>query len=135
MRPLPIKTGKPLRSLDTIDKLFERAFSPRISISSADGPNNKRRSVDTRRPKAFEPPGTSNDSPIEQPGQVTPKMSLDPIWDEVRHAKERELAASPSKVKSLEKVMDSVEPEILTKPGSKFPPKKVVKRKSRRVNH
>lgn len=132
MRPLAIKTGKTLRSLDTIDKLFERAFAPRISISSVDGPNAKRRSVDQRRPMAPEPPETSYDSPLDPPGQTTPKISLDPIWDEVRQTKERELAASPSKVKSLDRVMAPAAPEPHVK--SEHPaPKKVVKRKSRQV--
>ena len=132
MRPLAIKTGKTLRSLDTIDKLFERAFAPRISISSADGPSAKRRSVDQRRPMAPEPPDTSYDSPLDPPAQTTPKISLDPIWDEVRQTKERELAASPSKVKSLDRVMPPApEPHVKSELP---PPKKVVKRKSRQVD-
>lgn len=133
-RPLAIKTGKTLRSLDTIDKLFERAFAPRASISSADGPTPKRRSVDlSRRPAAVEPPSTAHDTLLDPPSLATPKMSLDPIWDEVRQTKERELAASPSKVKSLDKVMTRTVSEPTPAKPELPPPKKVVKRKSRQV--
>ncbi|TFK81256.1 hypothetical protein K466DRAFT_531995 [Polyporus arcularius HHB13444] len=95
---------KPRHSLEAFDKLFERAFAPRENpaltpLSLSD---------DIRRPTAPSPPSPSTlfYSPVDPNFPISPapigETSLDPIWEEVMQTKERELASSPSKVKSLE---------------------------------
>ncbi|KAI0714340.1 hypothetical protein C8T65DRAFT_644769 [Cerioporus squamosus] len=95
---------KPRHSLEAFDKLFERAFAPReipalTPLSFSD---------DIRRPTAPSPPSPSTPfySPVDANFPISPapvgETSLDPIWEEVMQTKERELASSPSKVKSLE---------------------------------
>ncbi|OBZ72371.1 hypothetical protein A0H81_07982 [Grifola frondosa] len=110
--------SKPLRSLDAFDKLFERAFAPRETpiVTPLMIPE------DLKRPMAPEPPFTPLYSPLHSPGPTPQEVSLDPLWEEVRQAKERELAASPSKVKSLGM---AISPETSAPTG-----KKVAKRRS-----
>ncbi|KAI0926147.1 hypothetical protein AcW1_008387 [Taiwanofungus camphoratus] len=96
------KNGKPRRSLDAFDRLFEKAFAPRETpaVTPLIMP------ADLKRPMAPEPPPTPLYSPMDPtfPGSPQP-VSLDPVWEEVRQSKERELAVSPSKVRSVETAM------------------------------
>ncbi|KAI0749395.1 hypothetical protein C8Q80DRAFT_1076740, partial [Daedaleopsis nitida] len=109
---------KPRHSLEAFDKLFERAFAPRESTVLHPAPPQLSLALsdDTREPIAPSPlspmspasPVTPFYSPVDgsfpisaQPQELS-DSSLDPIWEEVMQTKEKELAASPSKVKSLE---------------------------------
>ncbi|KAI0710233.1 hypothetical protein C8Q76DRAFT_741632 [Earliella scabrosa] len=98
---------KPRHSLEAFDRLFERAFAPRET------PALSLMTDDIRRPTAPEPPspGTQFYSPVDGSFPISPQqeVSLDPIWEEVRQTKEKELAASPSKVKSLEGSMSQTQ--------------------------
>lgn len=106
---------KPRHSLEAFDKLFERAFAPRESTVLHPAP------PPLPPPLVLSPIAPSSLSPMSPPSPVTPfyspvdgsfpisaqpqelsDSSLDPIWEEVMQAKERELAGAPSKVKSLE---------------------------------
>ncbi|OCH89586.1 hypothetical protein OBBRIDRAFT_732332 [Obba rivulosa] len=51
------------------------------------------------------PPSTSLGSPLQTPVTTQPEgVTVDPVWNEIRQTKERQLAILPSKVKSLEGV-------------------------------
>lgn len=88
---------KPRHSLEAFDRLLERAFAPReipttgLSIIAV--------------PEQPPSPTTPFYSPVDGSFPISvgdTSASLDPIWEEVRETKALELAASPSKVKSLE---------------------------------
>ncbi|KAI0833385.1 hypothetical protein BC628DRAFT_1307530 [Trametes gibbosa] len=107
----------PRHSLEVLDRLIERALAPReMSIVSPVLP------VKPLGDALPEPPQTPLDIPDEDLVEVPPAQqnSLNTVWEEVLSAKEKEMEASPSKVKSLEGVSL---PPTLSK-------KKVAKRKS-----
>ena len=128
---------KPRHSLEAFDRLFERAFAPRET------PALSLMTDDIRGPTAPEPPspGTQFYSPVDSSFPIAPQqeVSLDPIWEEVRQTKEKELAASPSKVKSLEGSMSQTQSHqsssqthtIGQGQGPGYGKKRVTKRRSR----
>ncbi len=91
---------KSRHSLETFDRLFDRAFAPRETPPVSLAPLKLTDDRDVRPPS----PRTQFYSPMETEFPISDghDHSLDSLWDEVRQAKEVELESSPSKVKSLE---------------------------------
>ncbi|EJF64757.1 hypothetical protein BD309DRAFT_945486 [Dichomitus squalens] len=128
---------KSRHSLETFDKLFERAFAPRNTLDLT--PLSL--TDDVKRPTVLGPSPPSPDrtqfySPVLSEFPIdSHEDSLDSIWDEVRHAKEVELASSPSKVKSLDGAVtsgSSQSPTLRPASGQQSPGRKrVAKKRSR----
>ncbi|KAI0368647.1 hypothetical protein BV20DRAFT_451484 [Pilatotrama ljubarskyi] len=123
---------KPRHSLEVFDRLIERAFAPRpMHIASPIAPPEE-----IERPRTPEPPQTPLDMPDEEFTEPSPaqQTSLNTVWEEVLSTKEKELAASPSKVKSLEGAVLSTASATTELRHSQVPPppkRKVAKRRSR----
>ncbi len=130
---------KPRHSLEAFDKLFERAFAPRESLAPISTSDDIHRLTTPSPPS----PSTPFYSPVDPnfPIPISPlqEVSLDPIWEEVRQTKERELEGSPSKVKSLEGAMSQrsssqtqtqTQTQVQTNHGGQGK-KRVTKRRSR----
>ncbi|KAI0326646.1 hypothetical protein GY45DRAFT_1356178 [Cubamyces sp. BRFM 1775] len=114
---------KPRSSLEVLDRLLESASAPRdLTIVSPES-SPTRIGGKVQRPQTPDSPETPLDIPDEDFGEPSPPgdNSLDTVWEAVLSAKSKDLAASPSKVKSLDETIVAEPP----------PKKKVPKRKSR----
>ncbi|KAI0635843.1 hypothetical protein C8Q77DRAFT_1216385 [Trametes polyzona] len=92
----------PRHSLEVFDRLLERAFAPRdLAILSPSAP------VPVLSGERAPSPETPLDMPDEDLAEVSPAQqdSIDTVWEDILSAKEKGLAGSPSKVKSLEGVV------------------------------
>jgi len=96
-------SSKTLRPKGGLEKLLSKAFAPPETPTIT--PSTSLSPLAVKRPMAPEPPETPLhlDTPQTSQGHETIQtVPLSPVWNEVRQAKERALAGSPSKVKSLE---------------------------------
>lgn len=88
---------------------FDRTFAAQpASVSSGEGSESLNLHPPRNRPMAPEPFSTPycSHASTSSSGPATPAddaESLNHVWNAVRKAKEREMAASPSKIKSLER--------------------------------
>jgi hypothetical protein len=87
---------------------FDRTFAAQpASPSSGEDSESLNHHLPRNRPMAPEPFSTPfcSHASTSSSGPATPdeSESLDRVWSAVRKAKEREMAASPSKIKSLER--------------------------------
>ncbi|KAL7279133.1 hypothetical protein ACG7TL_006973 [Trametes sanguinea] len=112
------------RSLEVLDRLLENASGRH----DAPMPSPDVLVEDAQRPQTPVSPETPLDIPDEDFDETSPPRhnSLDTVWEEVLLAKSKELAATPSKVKSLDG--PTTPPQVV--PESP-PRKKAPKRKSR----
>jgi len=94
-----------LHSWEAFDRTF--AAQPASPSSGEDSESSLNHHPPRNRPMAPEPFSTPlvSHASTSSSGPATPDdaESLDRVWSAVRKAKEREMAASPSKIKSLER--------------------------------
>ena len=94
-----------LHSWEAFDRTF--AAQPSSPSSGEDSSESLNQQPPRNRPMAPEPFSTpfGSHASTSSSGPMTPGDSepLDHVWGAVRKAKEREMAASPSKIKSLER--------------------------------
>lgn len=83
------------------DSLIERAFALKDSPPATPSP--------TLHPRDFDATASEVTLPPDPEPVLTDQSTLDPVWEEVREQKARILASLPSKVKSLEGVLQVVE--------------------------
>ena len=116
--PSPIRSKKARYSLDTVDRLFESAFATatRIPLPKAMKAKMDEAKVVHRPAERREPQTNLSDPPPASPTAVsslhtapmTPEDETpDALWDEVRRMKEKSLAKSPPKVKSVEQALSA----------------------------
>ncbi|KAH9916181.1 uncharacterized protein B0H18DRAFT_866139, partial [Fomitopsis serialis] len=93
-------------SLDTVDRLFETAFATATRVSL---PRPSKSKMEEAKAAEQEPPpasptavGSLYTAPMA-PEDDTP----DSLWEEVRRLKEKSLAKSPPKVRSIEQALSS----------------------------
>ncbi|KAI0649213.1 hypothetical protein C8Q79DRAFT_499536 [Trametes meyenii] len=130
--PLTPPLEKPRHSLEVFDRLFERAFAPRqmtIASPTAGPAAELERPTTPEWPTAPERPETPLDMPDEELAEPSPaqQTSLETVWEEVLSSKSKELAGTPSKVKSLEGALLSPP----ASPPESPPRKRVARRRSR----
>ncbi len=107
VRPLCVKYCVPQVFLCCYDRTFAaQPASPSSEEEDSDS-LNLRQQLPRNRPMAPEPFSTpyGSHASTSSSGPMTPGDSepLDHVWGAVRRAKEREMATSPSKIKSLER--------------------------------
>lgn len=88
------------------DSLIERAFALKDSPVPTPSPTLHPRDLDATSSEVTLPP---DPEPV-----LTDRSTLDPIWEEVREQKAKILAALPSKVESLEGMLQVVEKPAMT---------------------
>ena len=117
--PSPSRSKKARYSQDTVDRLFETAFAtatriplPKVKKAKMEGAR------EANKPTAQGPQPEINreDPPPASPTAVsslhtapmTPESETpDSLWDEVRRMKEKSLARSPPKVKSVDQALSA----------------------------
>ena len=119
--PSPIRSKKARYSLDTVDRLFETAFATATRIPLPKAMKAKMEEAREANKPAQEPQTNLSDHPPASPTAVsslhtapmTPEDETpDALWDEVRRMKEKTLAKSPPKVKSVEQALSSSAAEV-----------------------
>jgi hypothetical protein len=94
-----------LRSWEAFDRTFAAQPASHSSGEESDSLDLQRPRNRPMAPEPFSTPPFCSQASTSSSGPVTPdeSESLNRVWSAVRKAKEREMAASPSKIKSLQR--------------------------------